>query len=151
VQEALAEAIARGITDGNGSQDLSGLDTAAKVVALANAAFGSELDLDGIAVSGIDTVGLEDVRAAARAGAAVRLLGRACRAGQDASVSAEVRPVRLEPGHPLVSVRGAEKAVTFTTDSMGSLTLVGGASDPAAAGAALLRDVLLLLRVGGRA
>jgi homoserine dehydrogenase len=161
---ALAEARQAGIADGDGWQDVSGRDTAAKLVAIANAAWGTapSLPLAGrvgegvspkfpLSLQDVDVTGIQDltpisVREAAASGAAYRLVATA---GVDEA--ARVRPERLEPGHPLASVRGAEKAITLRTDTMGTLTLIGGKSDPRAAGAALLRDVLLLLRVGGRA
>jgi len=142
---ALDEARERGIADGDGRQDISGADTAAKLIAIANAIWGSEARLDDVSVEGIEHLAPREVRDAAAAGGAYRLVGTAHAAG-----AASVAPRRLERGHPLVAVRGAEKAITFRTDSFGVLTLVGGRSDPKAAAAALLRDVILLLRVGGR-
>lgn len=66
------------------------------------------------------------------------------------SSSTEVLPRILDLSHPLAGVHGAEKAVSFISDTMRRLTLVDGKSDPVSAGAALLRDVLLLIRVGAR-
>jgi homoserine dehydrogenase len=143
---ALAEARGLGIADGDGRHDLSGRDTAAKLVAIANAAWGGDLRLRDVDVTGIQDLAPASVREAAASGAAYRLVGTA---GVDEAP--RVRPQRLEAGQPLASVRGAEKAITFRTDTMGTLTLIGGRSDPRAAGAALMRDVLLLLRVGDRA
>jgi homoserine dehydrogenase len=163
LEAALAEARALGIADGDGWQDVSGRDTAAKLVAIANAAWGPPFSLrlagrvrEGVrpefplSLQDVDVTGIQDlapasVRNAAASGAAYRLVGTA-----GVAEAPRVRPERLEAGHPLAAVRGAEKAITFRTDTMGTLTLIGGRSDPRAAGAALLRDVLLLLRIGGR-
>lgn len=142
---ALAEARRLGIADGDGRQDVSGADTAAKLVAIANAVWGGALALEDVEVTGIEGLPPAAVAEAAAGGRPYRLVGTADAAG------ARVHPERLDAGHPLAAVRGAEKAITFHTDTMGTLTLVGGRSDPRAAGAALLRDVLLLLRVGARA
>ncbi|HZU17360.1 MAG TPA: homoserine dehydrogenase [Candidatus Dormibacteraeota bacterium] len=149
LETALAEARRRGIADGDGRPDVAGVDTAVKLVAIANAVWGTDLTLEDVAVTGIEGLDPDLVRGAARTGGAVRLIGRA--APEDSRVRAEVRPSRVAGDHPLAGVRGADKAITFETDSMGRLTLSGGRSDPRAAGAALLRDVLLLLRVGPRA
>jgi len=149
LETALAEARERGIADGDGRADVAGADTAAKLVAIANAVWGGDLALEDVAVTGIEGLDPAQVRAAARAGEAVRLIGRAVL--EEGRVRAEVRPVRVTRDHPLAGLRGADKAITFETDTMGRLTLSGGRSDPRAAGAALLRDVLLLLRVGPRA
>jgi homoserine dehydrogenase len=55
-----------------------------------------------------------------------------------------VAPEALPPDHPLAQVDGAEKGATFTTDTLGRITVIGGASSPRGAAAALLRDVLHL-------
>jgi homoserine dehydrogenase len=168
LEAALAEARRAGIADGDGSQDISGRDTAAKLVAIANAAWWgpaqreSSLLLAGrvregvppkfpLSLQDVDVTGIQDLSSAsvceaATSGVAYRLVGTAA-----VDEAPRVRPERLDAGHPLASVHGAEKAISFRTDTMGTLTLTGGKSDPRAAGAALLRDVLLLLRVGGRA
>lgn len=152
LDDALAEARQRGVADGDGRQDVSGADTAAKLVAIANAVWGGRearaLALADVRVTGIDGLDPEDVRAAARDGEAVRLVGRARIDG--GTIDATVAPVRTGSDDVLTGVRGTEKAITFETDTMGRITLTGGGSDPRAAGAALLRDVLLLLRVGPR-
>jgi homoserine dehydrogenase len=145
LQPALAEARALGIADGDGGQDVSGADTAAKLVAIANAVWGDAPGLEEVAVEGIQALPPAAVREAAAAGGAYRLVGTACAGGK-----ARVAPRCLDARHPLAAVHGADKAITIWTETMGALTLLGGKSDPRAAGAALLRDVLLLLRVGGR-
>jgi homoserine dehydrogenase len=142
---ALSEARGLGIADGDGSRDVSGQDAAAKLVAIANAVWGGDLGLEDVEVTGIEELTAASVRDAAASGEAYRLVGTA---GE--GEAPRVRPLRLQPGHSLAALSGAEKAITVRTDTMGTLTLSGGRSDPRAAGAALLRDVLLLLRVGGR-
>jgi homoserine dehydrogenase len=146
IERALTEARQLGISDGDGRQDVSGADTAAKLVTLVNAIWDRGMALGDVEVEGIEQLAPETVRAAAGEGSAYRLVGSADRFG-----TASVAPRRLERSHPLAAIGGAEKGITFTTDLFGALTLLGGRSDPTAAGAALLRDVLLLARVGGRA
>jgi homoserine dehydrogenase len=149
METALARARELGIADGDGTQDLSGTDTAAKVVAIANAVWTTPIGLADVSVEGIAGMEPPEVQAAVEAGGALRLVGMAGHA-QGGRPEARVAPVRLDASHPLAAVRGSEKAITFETATLGRLTLSGGASDPRAAGAALLRDVLLLLRLGGR-
>ncbi len=43
------------------------------------------------------------------------------------------RPEILDAGPPLYAVDGAEKGVSFSTDSLGRVTVIGGKSDPRAA------------------
>jgi homoserine dehydrogenase len=149
METALAKARELGIADGDGRQDISGVDTAAKVVAIANAIWSIPIELADVSVLGIAGLGPAEVQAAAAAGGAIRLVGTACM-DEGRRPEARVAPTMLAATQPLAAVRGSEKAITFETTTMGRLTLSGGASDPRAAGAALLRDVLLLLRLGGR-
>ncbi|MBN2409674.1 MAG: homoserine dehydrogenase, partial [Candidatus Aminicenantes bacterium] len=71
---------------------------------------------------------------------AFKLIGRIDRAGAD--WRARVAPVALGSGHPLFNVDGTNKGITFRTDTMGSVTVTGGRSDPRGAAAALLKDII---------
>ncbi len=42
----------------------------------------------------------------------------------------------------LFGVWGTNKGITFLTDTMGSITVTGGKSDPRGAAAALLKDII---------
>jgi len=42
-------------------------------------------------------------------------------------------------------VDGAQKGITFFTDTMDSVTVTGGKSDPAGAAAALLKDIINII------
>jgi len=48
--------------------------------------------------------------------------------------------------HPLYGVNGPEKGITFFTDTMDSVTVTGGKSDPTGAAAALLKDIINMYR-----
>lgn len=146
---ALAAATAVGIVDGDGRPDLSGADTASKIVGIANAIWSADLRIADAEIDGIYEISAERIAQVARRGGAVRIVGSARRDGAGV-VHVAVGPRELEPGDPLLGVPGFTKTITYTSDTMGKLTLAGGQSDPLAAGAALLRDVLLLLRVGAR-
>jgi homoserine dehydrogenase len=48
----------------------------------------------------------------------------------------------IDSSHPLFGVNGAQKGISFFTDTMDSVTVTGGKSDPKGAAAALLKDVI---------
>ena len=75
----------------------------------------------------------------------MRLVGRAER-GENGRVRAQVAPEALPPDHPLAAVDGAEKGITYVTDSMDRVTVLGGKSDPRGAAAALLKDLINIYR-----
>ena len=108
-----------------------------------------DLTEDAPTIAGIYDVAPERITQLAQRGGAVRLVGSA-RRDDAGDVRIEIAPRDLESGDPLIGVPGFAKTITYMSDTMGRLTLVGGPSVPHAAGAALLRDVLLLLRVGAR-
>jgi homoserine dehydrogenase len=139
--EALAEAQRLGIAEPDPTLDVEGHDTANKLALIANIAMDADLGPGDVGRAGITGLDARAVAAAAAAGRAYRLVGRAARDG-DGRVRAQVAPEALAPDHPLASVDGAEKAITYTTDTMHRVTVMGGKSDPRGAAAALLKDVL---------
>jgi homoserine dehydrogenase len=140
--QALAEAKLRGIAEPDPRRDVEGWDTAVKLLILANLILDSDFKLSDIRRTGITSLTLDEVARAGREGRKVKLIGRLERKGGRTSLA--VAPIALEPGHPLFAVDGPEKGVTFATDTMGALTIIGGRSDPRGAAAALLKDILAM-------
>ncbi len=140
--EALLEAQRKGIAEKNPSYDVEGLDTAVKLALLAAALFDFQLGLNDIEITGITRITPEEVAQASKQGKKIKLLG--CLNFEDNSLKARVRPEVLDPNHPLYFVDGSNKGVTFFTDFMGELTIIGGKSDPRGAAAAMLKDLINL-------
>jgi homoserine dehydrogenase len=69
---------------------------------------------------------------------------------QDERVRLSVTPEELALDHPLASAHGTEKAITYETDTMGRVTVMGGRSSPPGAAAALPKDTINLSRATGR-
>lgn len=147
--EALAEAQRLGIAEPDPTLDVEGYDTANKLALIAAVCLDADLRPEEVDRTGIVKLDADEVREAAARGQVYRLVGRASR---DASgrIQARVAPEPLPADHPLAAVDGAEKGITYTTDTMHRITVVGGKSDPRGAAAALLKDVLNIYREGGR-
>jgi homoserine dehydrogenase len=143
--EALAEAQRLGIAEPDPTLDVEGYDTANKLALIATVCMDADLAPEDIGRTGITGVEAAAVRAAAVEGRVYRLVGRADR-GPDGRVRAVVAPEALPADHPLAGVDGAEKAITYTTDTMHRVTVMGGKSDPRGAAAALLKDILNIYR-----
>lgn len=135
--ESLAIAQGRGIAEPDPSRDVSGWDTAIKLLLLGRAVMDVPITLDDIAVEGITGLSAEFVVRVTNEGKKVKLVGRLERPAR-----ASVRPEILNPDHPLFPVDGTNKAIVFTTDTMGIISVSGGKSDPRGAAAALLKDIL---------
>ncbi len=142
--DALAEAQRRGIAEADPSLDIDGFDAAAKLLIVANSVLGRPTRLADIEITGVRDVTPERLRAAARAGRALKLLALAEREGGDYRLS--VRPTELELSHPLARLRPWEMGVRYTTDIMGVIYAAIDEPDPMPTAAAVLRDVIDLTR-----
>lgn len=138
--EALAQAQALGYAEADPSADVDGWDAAGKGIILAAALFGVRLTLDQMAVTGISGLTGADIDAARAAGERWKLIVHVTPDG------GSVQPVRLPLAHPLAGVSGGTNAVTYTTDLLGAITLVGAGAGRQSTGFALLADLLALTR-----
>ena len=138
--EALAQAQALGYAEADPRADVEGHDAASKAVILAWALFGRSLRLADMSVYGIAGLGRGDIEAARSAGERWKLIATVEPDG------ARVAPERLPLAHPLASVSGVSNALTWTTDSLQEVTLVGPGAGPAATGQGLLADLLAIHR-----
>ena len=132
---ALKEAQELGIAETDPSLDVEGRDTANKTVLIANRLFGMSLGPKDITVEGITKITVEDVAAAADADQVIKLIGTAKR--NESGVQLSVEPKWLDTSHPLASIGGSEKAISYLTDTMHRITVSGGKSSPVGAAAAL--------------
>ena len=143
-KDALAEAQKMGVAEPDPSLDVEGRDTANKILLIANEVLQAALSLKEIPVEGITRVTPEDIQKAKKEGKIIKLIGRAEK--KDGKVAASVAPMALPLDHPLASVRGTEKAISYLTDTMDRVTVSGGKSNPVGAAAALLKDVIRIYR-----
>lgn len=144
-EEALAEAQTLGIAETDPTLDVEGFDTANKLALITNVCMGADLRPEDVERTGIAGMSLAEVQGASAAGKIMRLVG-AARRDEAGRVSARVAPELLSPDHPLAGVEGAEKGITYTSDTMDRVTVVGGKSDPRGAAAALLKDLINIYR-----
>lgn len=139
-EAALKEAQEKGIAEPDPSQDVEGWDTAAKILIITNAVFRTAYTLDDVRVEGITHIQPSLWERARNESKSLKLLGSYCR--DEGIPKIEARLCFLEHTHPLYAVCGAQKGITFFTDTMNSVTVTGGKSDPTGAAAALLKDII---------
>jgi homoserine dehydrogenase len=138
--EALAEAQRLGYAEADPSDDVGGRDAAAKMAILARLAFHSPVRLDQVRYEGIEHVQPDDLEYARELGLELKLIGTAERLGDTLSV--QVHPAFLYPGHPLATVSGPFNAVTVESEAITEITMSGpGAGGPQTA-SAVLGDVI---------
>jgi len=141
---ALAEAQASGYAEADPTGDVEGFDAAGKVVILANLLMGASLSMADVDRTGITGLTPEDIRAARDEGERWKLIGKL--EVVDGVVAASVRPTRLSTAHPLASVGGATNAITYTTDLLGDVTVIGPGAGRLETGYALISDLLAINR-----
>jgi homoserine dehydrogenase len=143
---ALAEAQKLGFAETDPSTDVDGVDTATKVVILANTVLAmsrglgaAKATMSDVKIAGIRGIERSRIEAATRAGQAVKLIGEVDLGGERAGLSVSPQEV---PAHGPLDVPRAVNAVQFTLESAGEVTLVGrGAGGPETA-TAIVRDLV---------
>jgi len=122
MEKGLAEARRLGITEGDGSYDLEGWDSAAKTAALANVLMNARTTPQLVSARGITRLTTERVMEMARGGKTVRLVSRGRRTS--GGVSLRVRAEVLDRTDILACTPGTSNLVLFHTDLMGTFGTV---------------------------
>lgn len=133
--QALAEAQKLGYAEADPSADVDGIDTATKIVILANGVLGRPCTIADVRIEGIRGVKKERVDAAKKAGKTVKLIARLGAAGLS------VGPEEVATDSPL-NTGGSLNCLALELKTGGEIFLVGrGAGGPETA-TAILRDLL---------
>lgn len=143
-QDALSEAQEKGYAEADPSGDVEGHDAAGKVVIIANLLMDLPLTMKDVQTKGITDLTPDDIAKAQADGERWKLVGSIEKKGND--YQATVQPLRIPLSHPLASVGGATNAVTYTTDLLGDVTLVGPGAGRVETGYALIGDLLAIHR-----
>ncbi|MCX8170457.1 MAG: homoserine dehydrogenase [Candidatus Bathyarchaeota archaeon] len=134
---ALKEAQEKGIAERDPSYDVDGIDTACKIVILANALMGRDAKINDVERSGIRGITQEAMSLAKKSNYAIKLIGVVDK-------RLEVSPKLVPINHPLC-VHGTLNAIHLETDLAGEITLVGyGAGKETVS--AILNDLITVLR-----
>ncbi len=145
--EALAEAQRLGYAEADPTDDVEGLDAAAKMAILATVAFGSRVELDAVRSEGISSVGADLVRAARALELRVKLIGRATLV--DGRVDVRVGPALVDEHHPLAAVEGAFNAVMLQGDAIREITLEGPGAGGQETASAVVADMVSVVGTTG--
>jgi homoserine dehydrogenase len=141
---ALRLAQEKGIAEPDPAFDIDGWDTASKLVILANSALGMNLRLDALPREGIRNLPRSALKQWKAAGLTPRLVGFIEKHENNLRAGVELRA--YPPSHPFAGLDGSMKALAVHTEEMGDLTILGGASNPRATAAAVLKDLEHVLR-----
>ncbi len=131
----LREAQELGIAEADPTYDVDGIDTASKLVILANAIMGMDASIKDVEVCGIRRITPEAVRLAKARGLAIKLIGEV------RNSNLEVAPRLVPVSHPL-NVGGILNVALFQTDIAGDITLVGKGAGAIETNSAILSDII---------
>ncbi|MCP1662483.1 MAG: homoserine dehydrogenase [Methanocalculus sp. MSAO_Arc1] len=143
--QALQEARDLGYAEADPTYDVQGIDTAIKLVILANTILGMNVDLADVEINGIDLITAESLTLAEDQGATIRLIGEILPEKNQVRVSPRLIPL----DHPLV-VDGTLNAISVCCDLAGPVTFIGKGAGPIPTASAILADLILIRNCHGR-
>jgi homoserine dehydrogenase len=141
--DAVKKAQELGYAEADPTADVEGHDVRLKVVILANELLGAKLTPGDVSCAGISQITADDIRKAAENDSRWKLIGSAQK-GADGSIVASVSPQLLPIEDALAGVRGATNAVSFNTDLLGPVTVVGAGAGRFETAFALLSDIIAI-------
>ncbi len=139
--DALKKAQMLGYAEADPTGDVEGLDALGKVVILTNVVLGKKITWQDVERKGITDITKKDIDKAKSEGKRWKLIGSA-EVQPDGSVKAKVWPQKLPLTDPLAGVSEATNALTYFTDELGPVTIVGPGAGRHETGFALLIDLL---------
>lgn len=134
-QEALDEAQKKGYAETDPRNDVEGIDTAAKIVIIANWVMKQRISLKDVEVEGISRTTSENIKQAHASSSRIKLIGRIT--GSRASV----KPEKISQSNP-ICVPDTLNALTFTTEHTRDVTLIGHGAGGEETASAILRDLV---------
>jgi homoserine dehydrogenase len=144
-QDALKKAQELGYAEADPTADVEGFDAMGKVVILTNVVLEKNITIKDVQRKGITGITKNDIENAKKESKTWKLIGSA-EVQLDGFVKAKVWPEKLPLNDPLAGVSGATNALTYYTDELGAVTIVGPGAGKRETGFALLIDLLEINR-----
>ena len=145
-ESALADAQQRGYAERNPDADILGIDACRKIAILTALVGGDLISTENIHTEGITKIRAEDVVAAEKMGATIKLVGRGI-FGADKPL-AMVAPFIVAGDMPLGSVNGVYNAIEVIGDPIGNVMFYGPGAGAGATASAIVGDLMQVMREG---
>ena len=138
--DALKDAQRLGYAEANPTADVDGIDACRKICILADLCFGKNVSPANIKTRGIRDVSGEDAILAEQLGFAIKLLGRAVRAGEH--IAAYVSPHLIASGKMLANVSGVMNGIVVRGDAVGECLFYGPGAGRFPTASAVVADMI---------
>ena len=141
---ALKEAQKLGYAESDPAGDVEGWDAVGKVVILANTLMGSNLrpsDVERKGITGITPAMIEEAK---RENMRIKLIAQAFLV--EGTVKAKVSPERVHMTDPLAIVNDTMNALTFTTDGLHEVTVIGRGAGGVETAHGIISDLIAIYR-----
>ncbi|MBS3781862.1 MAG: homoserine dehydrogenase [Candidatus Thermoplasmatota archaeon] len=139
-QEALDKAQELGYAEADPTGDVEGIDAQGKTLILSNTVMNADMDLEEVERKGITDITKKDIEEAKEENKRWKLIAQSKRT--DNGIEAKVSPEKIPLDHPLAGVMGPTNAITFSTDHLGEVTIIGPGAGKEETGYALMVDLL---------
>lgn len=133
-EKALEDAQKMGYAEANPSMDIDGIDTACKLVIIANYIMDKRVTLKDVNIEGIRNITLKELLEAKNEGFKIKLIG-------NIEKDLKVLPMKVSMKDPLC-VDGTFNAVTFTVEQSGDKTIIGKGAGGIETANSILRDLI---------
>jgi homoserine dehydrogenase len=132
-----------GFAEADPTMDISGLDTAYKLIILAGVAFHTVINLDDLYYEGIENITLKDIHFAKELGYKIKLLaiGKIMQ-NQNSKMIFKVHPTLIPTSHALAGVNNEFNAVFVEGNAVGGSMMVGKGAGALPTGSAVVSDLI---------
>ena len=138
------EADRLGYLEADPDLDVGGIDPGHKLALLAAIAFGCQVDFDAVALEGIQSITLDDIRRAADMGFRIKLLGVAQMTGR--GLEQRMSPCLVPASSPLGQLEGGTNMVVLEGDAVEQIVLRGPGAGMGPTASAVMADVIDIAR-----
>lgn len=139
--KALAQAQQKGYAEADPTLDISGGDSAHKLVILGSIAFGSEIALEDVYIEGIQGISRDDIRYGSEMGYRLKLLAIG-RKNEQGRISLCVHPSFIAKDNALARVEGPFNAISIFGSAVGQVTYYGRGAGMMPTASAVVADII---------
>ena len=147
-REVLADAQAQGYAETDPTADVEGYDAVAKALILAALVFGHTITLDQVVREGITQITKDQIHKANHENKRIKLITSIHAVSDigECPLDVRVEPQSLPLTDPLARVDGVMNAITFQTDTLSEVTVLGPGAGKVQTGQGLLADLIAIAR-----